>query len=98
MIIRTPPPNMMFWNRNGELMQFCELSAAERAAIVGDAKPRKRRPNLEAQVKRAIAAGLDVRSAKQTSDGVLLTFGEIESPTPLDVSEIETPEQLRRLI
>ena len=63
-----------------------------------DPKPtrtRKRKPNFVTQVKRAMAAGLNVRSASITADGVVVTFGE--APTT-DGAVIETADELRKPI
>ena len=45
-------------------------------------RARKRKPDFVKQVKRAMAAGLNVRSASVTADGVVMTFGEAEAPAP----------------
>ena len=65
-----------------------------------DAEPvkrmRKRKPDFVKHVKRANAAGLNVRSATVTADGVLMTFGEAQGPA--DKMVIETADELRKLI
>ncbi len=45
-----------------------------------------------------MAAGLNVKSASVTADGVLMTFGETEAPAPVDGAVIETADELRKLI
>jgi hypothetical protein len=59
------------------------------------ARTRKRKPDLVTQVKRAVAAGLNVRSASISESGVVMTFGEPEAG---DGAVIETADELRRLI
>jgi hypothetical protein len=59
---------------------------------------RKRKPDFVKQVKRAIAAGLHVRSASVTADSVVVTFGEADAPAPADGTVIETEDELRKLI
>lgn len=61
-------------------------------------RTRKRRLDFVKQVKRAMAAGLNVKSASVTADSVLVTFGETEAPTPIDGAVIETADELRKLI
>lgn len=87
----------------GDADMICDLSSPKWRHLISDDQPAKpkhkpRRPSLDKEVKRALAAGLDVRSANVTADGVLLTFGEAEAPAPLDAEDIETPEQIRKLI
>ena len=59
-------------------------------------RTRKRKPDFVKQVKRAMAAGLRVKSASVTADSVVMTFGE--APAPVDGTVIETAEELRKLI
>jgi hypothetical protein len=61
-------------------------------------RTRKRRLDFVKQVKRAVAAGLNVKSASVTADSVLMTFGETEAPAPTDGAVIETADELRKLI
>jgi hypothetical protein len=61
-------------------------------------RARKRRLDFVKQVKRAMAAGLHVRSASLTADGVVVTFGEAGSPAPADGTVMETADLLRKLI
>ncbi len=57
----------------------------------------KRRPDPFAVVKRAMAAGLNVRTVNVTAEGVLLTLDD-EVPAPADATVIETADELRKLI
>ena len=61
-------------------------------------RSRKRRLDFVKQVKRAMAAGLDVKSASVTADSVLLTFGKTEAPALIEGAVIETADELRKLI
>jgi hypothetical protein len=61
-------------------------------------RERKRKPDFVRQVKRAQAAGLNIRSASITADGVVVHFGEAEAPAAADATVIETEDELRKLI
>jgi hypothetical protein len=74
-----------------------ERNAARLAALTPAAELRVRKPSLASQlrvIKAAEKAGLPVRAA--TIDGVALEFGQPEA-LPSEI-EIQTPDQLRRLI
>ena len=72
------------------------LDGGEDAEPVEPVKRHKRKPDYVKQVKRAMAAGLNVRSANFTADGVSMTFGGAEAP--VDDTVIETADELRKLI
>lgn len=77
------------------LMAMTHLNG-EDAAPITPIRTRKRKPNFVTQVKRAMKAGLDVRSATISADGVMIAFGE--APTPVDGDVIETADELRKLL
>ena len=60
-------------------------------------RPRTRKPNLKALLKEAAKAGLTVRSVVVEGECTRLEFGQ-PAAIPAAEIEIETPEQLRRLI
>ena len=68
----------------------------DQPAIPTKTRRRKRRPDFVAMVKRALAAGLDVRLVSYTESGVSMTLGE--APSSADPAVIETADDLRRLI
>jgi hypothetical protein len=59
-------------------------------------RPRTRPPTLDAVLRKAAKAGMTVKGAAIYADRVEITFGQPDA-TKADV-EIDTPEQLRRLI
>jgi capsid protein len=92
---QAPKPRKVSTDMAGPLI-VPVLDGGEDAEPVEPVKRRKRKPDYVKQVKRAMAAGLNVRSANFTADGVSMTFGEAEAP--VDDTVIETADELRKLI
>jgi hypothetical protein len=80
----------------GEAQQSTPMP--ESTPALKSTRARKRRLDFVKQVKRAMAAGLNVKSASVTADSVLMTFGETEAPALIDEAVIETADELRKLI
>jgi hypothetical protein len=98
-----PPPSFdhlhdtdALWRRLGGDDVAIDDSGEDAEPVEPVKRTRKRKPDFVKQVKRAMAAGLPVRSASVSADSVVMTFGE--APAPVDGTVIETADELRKLI